>query len=674
MLISRSVQTKIVALAGACLLATAGAIVGYAALSVRSTAIDTATAQARSDTAGVADKIAGLINTRMMLAKSLSMTLSGVHREDVELDISRQAVMGILQTLLASDEGVRAIYTAWEPDAFDALDAAYEGVEGADAAGRFVPYVHRDEQGQISTGSVSLLLDASESPDGSPLNAFYEIPKATKQPVALGPRPSAAPDLSPADVIVVVAPIVIEDAFFGVVGVEMDVEQLARAVGAVEGVSELALLGHAGRVVAASQQGAASGDPLQWPGVQEAWRSQQLRLWDADGQLYCYTPVPLQASTSRWGLVSRMPRSSVTAQASTLMWRLVGISGLLLAAALLAMFFVAKSVARPIQRAASMLREIADGQGDLTARLDVRTNDEIGVMADAYNTFVHSLCQLIGEVANVTDRVDSVSDAAAQTSRLTVEKIDEQRRRVEQIASAVEQLAHSIDSAASIAENTAKTAAAAGETAVEGSEVVANAIQCMETIRDEIAKTKEVVGALGSRSEQIGEVIRVVNDIADQINLLALNAAIEAARAGEHGRGFAVVADEVRKLAESTTEATGKISEVIKGIQDYTMEAVSSMEASSTRVDQGVELSESAGKSLRTIVENNQSVAMMIDDMVSRSKEQAASSRDAASNVEAIRDLSNQVADQVQEANTGVAQLAAESSQLRSLVSKFKIE
>ncbi|RMD60407.1 MAG: methyl-accepting chemotaxis protein, partial [Planctomycetota bacterium] len=506
MLISRSVQTKIVALAGACLLATAGAIVGYAALSVRSTAIKTATAQAKSAAAGVADKVAGLINTNLMLAQSVSMTLSGVHREDVELDISRQAVMGILQTLLASNEGVHAIFTVWEPDAFDSLDAAYEGVEGADAAGRFVPYVYRADQGQVRTGSVSQLEKTALAPDGSPLNAFYEIPKATRQAVALGPRPSAAPDLAPGDVVAVVAPIVIEDTFYGVVGVEVDAARIADAVSVSQGSTEQALFGHTGRVVAASaatSSAAADDDPSRWPGADEAWRTQETRVWTADGQLYCYAPVPLQASTSRWGLVSRMPRSSVTAQASTLMWRLVGISSLLLAAALLAMFFVAKSVARPIQRAASMLREIADGQGDLTARLDVRTNDEIGVMADAYNTFVHSLCQLIGEVANVTDRVDSVSDAAAQTSRLTVEKIDEQRRRVEQIASAVEQLAQSIDSAASIAENTAKTAAAAGETAVEGSEVVANAIQCMETIRDEIAKTKEVVGALGSRSEQI---------------------------------------------------------------------------------------------------------------------------------------------------------------------------
>jgi methyl-accepting chemotaxis protein len=196
----------------------------------------------------------------------------------------------------------------------------------------------------------------------------------------------------------------------------------------------------------------------------------------------------------------------------------------------------------------------------------------------------------------------------------------------------------------------------------------------MRSINDSVSASAASVQELGKRGTQIGEIIAVINDIADQTNLLALNAAIEAARAGEHGRGFAVVADEVRKLADRTTKATEEIGESIQAIQTETGDAVERMNAGTAEVERGVELATGAGESLRRIVAGARDVAGMIRSIAAAAEQQSAASEEVSRNVESISSVTRQSSEGAGQAATAAAELSAKAERLQGLVARFKLD
>ena len=189
-----------------------------------------------------------------------------------------------------------------------------------------------------------------------------------------------------------------------------------------------------------------------------------------------------------------------------------------------------------------------------------------------------------------------------------------------------------------------------------------------------LKQSAENIEKLGESSKQIGEIISVIDDIADQTNLLALNAAIEAARAGEQGRGFAVVADEVRKLAERTTEATKQIAIMIKGIQNETQEAVVAMKRGNEEVSSGIALADRAGQALNQILESTQDVQMQISKIASASEEQSSTSEEIAKNVNSISHVTNESAKRIQDIAKSSDELSKLTDNLKDLVNNFKTD
>ncbi len=200
-----------------------------------------------------------------------------------------------------------------------------------------------------------------------------------------------------------------------------------------------------------------------------------------------------------------------------------------------------------------------------------------------------------------------------------------------------------------------------------------DAIQEMGIIVKRVKQTATRIDALGTRSEQIGEIIGTIEDIADQTNLLALNAAIEAARAGEQGRGFAVVADEVRALAERTTRATKEIGEMIKAIQSETREAVLSMEEGVKEAEKGAVSSEKSGESLKEILEQINEVTMQINQIATAAEQQTATTTEITSNIHQVTEVVHQSARGADETSSAAAQLAEQSNQLQTLVTRFRV-
>ncbi len=334
---------------------------------------------------------------------------------------------------------------------------------------------------------------------------------------------------------------------------------------------------------------------------------------------------------------------------------------------------ISRAITKPITFVVDMLRDIAQGEGDLTRRIEVTSKDEVGELGKWFNTFVEKIHDIIAEVAGATGEVSAAATQIAASSEEMASGMRQQTEQTTQVSSAVEEMSSTVVEVARKSADAAGTAESAGEQANEGGQVVGQTVDGMRAIADVVNESAAAINELGKRGEQIGQIIEVINDIADQTNLLALNAAIEAARAGEHGRGFAVVADEVRKLAERTTQATEEVAESIKAIQEETNSAVQRMGSGTERVTQGVGLAEQAGQSLQKIVEGSKNVAVMIQSIAAASEEQSAAAEQISRNVESINAVTRESAEGANQAAAAATQLSSKAEQLQRIVGQFKI-
>lgn len=328
-----------------------------------------------------------------------------------------------------------------------------------------------------------------------------------------------------------------------------------------------------------------------------------------------------------------------------------------------------------LSKSADLLLEKMEkfAQGDLTVSLNSTNDDVIGKL---YRGFEQAVTNVRSIIEQLYFTVQSIASSSAQISSATEELAagaQEQSSQASEVASAVEEMTRTVIDNAQNATKTAEFSRINGAVAVEGGKVVEMTISKIKDIAAVVNKSAETVEHLGISSEEIGEIISVIDDVADQTNLLALNAAIEAARAGEQGRGFAVVADEVRKLAERTTQATKQITTMIKNIQAETSSAVSSMRRGSQEVNEGLVLADRAGESLRKIIDNATKAVDMINQIAAASEEQSATSEEISRSIEAISSVSAESASGIQQIAKAIDEMNQLTENLRNLTMKFKV-
>ncbi len=349
----------------------------------------------------------------------------------------------------------------------------------------------------------------------------------------------------------------------------------------------------------------------------------------------------------------------------------VGIATLVCSA--LIAYFLSNSITRRLRLVMDYAGRIA-GNDLSMPDLELKSKDEIGKLAETVSNMKNALKQVILEVTSSTEAVASASGEVAASAEEMAAGLQEQENQTQQVAAAVEELSQSVSEVANKSSEATSASVESQRLAEDGGVVVRSTVSEMEGIATDVNETARTVNSLGTQSQKIGDIIAVINDIADQTNLLALNAAIEAARAGEHGRGFAVVADEVRKLAERTTQATEEVSTSIRSIQGETGSAVGQIESSSQRVGRGVELASKAGESLEIIVGSSKSVQRMVQDIAAAANQQATASDEIARAIESISGVTRQSSAGAGQASQAAADLAHQSEHLMALVGKFKTD
>ncbi|MCE1187670.1 MAG: methyl-accepting chemotaxis protein [Ignavibacteria bacterium] len=330
------------------------------------------------------------------------------------------------------------------------------------------------------------------------------------------------------------------------------------------------------------------------------------------------------------------------------------------------------SLLLPVNEALRTLEKIA--ARDLTARMTGEYQGENAKLKLTLNEAVQNLESALNQVSTT---VESHLSVASQITSLTENisgDIEIQASRTNEIAVAIEEMSGTILETTRNTEVMEGTANTARQAAQDGGKVVQQTINGMKEINDRVDKSAHVVQALGKSSEAIGEIIQVINDIADQTNLLALNAAIEAARAGEQGRGFAVVADEVRKLAERTSKATKEIADMIVRIQKDTAQAVIAMQAAQEETNAGITLADKAGAALSEIVQVSQAVTDKVMQISAASEEQYQVSQQVAENIGTINNLVQNTANGMHEISKFVVEFRKLSEQLRNLNAQFILD
>ncbi|RMH09571.1 MAG: methyl-accepting chemotaxis protein [Nitrospirae bacterium] len=393
-------------------------------------------------------------------------------------------------------------------------------------------------------------------------------------------------------------------------------------------------------------------------------------LWQEAG--YTHLKGALGYPGMNWAVLVRVPMEEANSAAIAIrrsLWlALLVCGGLVIPLGML--------IGRAVVRQLKPVMDVAEraSQGDLTARVPVKTADELGQMGEAFNRFLDTLNRMLGQTASVAHTVAAAAEQLSANGQQVATASREQASQSMHVASSVEEMSATANEMSKNAQVMASTANDLSQTAVQGGEVVANSMRGMDIVAKTMQSSAERIQLLGQRSQEIGEIIRVIEDIADQTNLLALNAAIEAARAGEQGRGFAVVADEVRKLAERTGKATKEIASVIETVQAGTKEAVVSMEAGTAEVQNGMQLVNEAGVRLNEIVEGVQKVTQMVQQMASSIEEQTQVTEQIAGSVQSVAGLSQQNENSVEQVVAATSDLARTAAQLQSELQRFRLQ
>jgi methyl-accepting chemotaxis protein len=336
-------------------------------------------------------------------------------------------------------------------------------------------------------------------------------------------------------------------------------------------------------------------------------------------------------------------------------------------------FALVRGTTGPLLKITTAMRGIAEGDGDLTQRLPVSGDNELGNLAAAFNGFTSKIQNAVSRVAKAAFQLNAAANEVSNTTSKTSANIQLQTSNIEQVATAITEMAASIQEVSRNTSHTADSARQAKDETEKGNEIIHRTVNSIEILEAEIQKVSEVILNVEEESRQIGSVLDVITRISEQTNLLALNAAIEAARAGEQGRGFAVVADEVRTLSKCTSESTQEIKKIIERLQHGTQDAVSASNGVCRQSVDTVSHVQKAAIALQSIAEEVGTINDMTLLIAAATHEQATTAEDVNKKIVTTNQTAEESATAAEQTAMASNELAKLASDLQQTVDQFKV-
>jgi len=638
------------------------------------------------------------LQDNLLLGEGLSRTLQALRKqqrsENLDAEMLRRELLGEMSHTLNAHSELLGLFVLFERQALDGADDRFIGREdlGSNESGRFSFYLLRGaDELQHVVASEKLLSDTASGPSGQAYNSFFTCSQKSMKPCVLDPY---FDDSSGQRKLVtsVTLPVLEDGKFIAVVGFDIDLVVLQQS--SQEGSKQL-FDGH-GRIRILSPNGLLASDSEDASGLGQAFNDPELPLVldamaDGHSQIYdqgedvtvlsTLVPVP---GTQSWGILLSVPKQVLLAPAQSLKnlleelrvrsaWMEVGLGLFIGLLGMVVVALTARGISRPILGLANMLKDIAEGEGDLTRRLSYPRHDELGRLAFAFNRFLDKLQPSIAAVQIASGKARISSDQSAVIARQTSDGLQQQFREIDLVATALQEMSATANASAQSAANAAEAANEADHASQQGYSIIEATSAGIDALVGDMGQAMCELQNLARSNEQIGAILAVIQSIASQTNLLALNAAIEAARAGESGRGFAVVADEVRGLAQRTQDSVGEIREVIESLQKRSLAVADAMNSSHHQAQSNVQQARLAIEALQRITGAVNVISEMNLQIASAAEEQSSVAEEVGRNIGVIRDVTQSLSEQAEQSAHLSQQLNDNAEEQDRLIKRFKV-
>lgn len=630
------------------------------------------------------------IDTAMDAARNMAHAFEGLKEAG---NPQRHALDAVLKQVLERNPGFIGSWSCWEPNALDGKDNDFINTRGSDATGRYIPYWNRGS-GQID---VEPLLDYQTEGAGD----YYLLAQKSGKEHIL--EPYSYP-IGGKDVLItsVVAPIIINGKVLGVAGVDIALTALSELLKDIKpyGTGYGYIVSNGGLFVAHPKEEIIGKDfiELQNEDVRlsiqnaikngEKYSIYKISKTTGISSFQVMAPIKIGQTTTPWSFIISIPTSTISEQSRGLMLSIISIAAIALIVVAGVIFLISNSIVKPINQVVAGLRAIAEGEGDLTKRLDIKTGDEIGELAGWFNRFMENLQSIISQSAKTTTYVDESSSDLLNIASSLAKGSEDSSTLSMNVSSASEQMSNNLSAVAAVMEesstNISMIATASEEMSATINEITQNSERA-RGISDEAVKqakeTSQQMDNLKKSALEISKVTETINEISEQTNLLALNATIEAARAGDAGKGFAVVANEIKELAGQTAQATQDIKAKIESIQETTNSSVSKIGNISTVVEDIHSIIntiatavEEQSATTSEIASNIAQVSEGIQDANRNVNESSNASQSIAQDIAQVNEAATSVAKNSAQVNTQAENLKQMSEELQTILSKFKTE